>query len=202
MAIKFHEAKKLLNEYSAKVVSNDSAWKSFLTFAGGVYKYPFWDQLLIYAQRPDATAVASMEIWNERMHCWINRGSKGIALIEDEATKKLRYVFDVKDVHEAKYGGRKPQLWEMIPGSEEAVLSRLEQVYGSTDSTGSFSDRIMELADRIAEDYVPDLLEEIDSSSIDELNHIDMLIPQFDFSSDEGSITRIKVSEAYYKLCC
>ena len=86
-----------LAEKTAKRVSqNRESWMKFLTSAARIYKYPFKEQLLIYAQNPDATACASIEIWNKRMNCWVNKGSSGIALPDDTATygHKLKYVFD------------------------------------------------------------------------------------------------------------
>lgn len=79
------------------------------------YKYSFKEQMLIYAQRPDATACASLELWNEKMNCWVNKGAQGIALIDEEGVHRsgLKYVFDVKDVHEARFIGHKPKLWKM-----------------------------------------------------------------------------------------
>ena len=88
-------------------------WADFLSCASGIYLYPFQDQLLIYAQRPNATACASMEIWNRRMNCRIRRGAVGIALIDDTqgSRRKLRYVFDVSDTWPMPEIGRKPNLW-------------------------------------------------------------------------------------------
>ena len=175
MAMKFYEVKALVTEYSSRIVSSEEEWKSYLRSVGHIHKYPFREQLLIYAQRPDATAVASMEIWNERMGCWINRGSTGIALIEDEATRKLKYVFDVKDVHVGRFGGRKPNLWEMVPGAEGLVLERLEGIYGSTNPNSSFSDRIKEISRRISEDVVPDILEGLSDEDLQgsNISHLD-----------------------------
>ena len=73
----------LAKETAAEVVKNREEWMKYLTTAARLYKYPFWEQLLIYAQRPDATACASIELWNERMHCWVNKGAKGIALLDE-----------------------------------------------------------------------------------------------------------------------
>lgn len=98
-----------LAEKTAKRVSqNRESWMKFLTSAARIYKYPFKEQLLIYAQNPDATACASIEIWNKRMNCWVNKGSSGIALPDDIATygHKLKYVFDVSNVHAVKPNGR------------------------------------------------------------------------------------------------
>lgn len=101
----------------------------FLTSAARIYKYPFKEQLLIYAQNPDATACASIEIWNKRMNCWVNKGSSGIALPDDTATygHKLKYVFDVSNVHAVKPNGRYPKAWKLREEHKSDVLHRLEQ---------------------------------------------------------------------------
>jgi hypothetical protein len=115
MARRYHEIKGLA-EFNAKtIVSDEEQWKKFMHTAGHMYKYPFREQMLIYAQRPDATACASLELWNEKMNCWVNKGAQGIALIDEEGVHRsgLKYVFDVKDVHEARFIGHKPKLWKM-----------------------------------------------------------------------------------------
>lgn len=91
-----------------KVTRSEAEWKNYLRSASKLYKYPFKDQLLIYAQRPSATACADAKIWRKEMGCWINKGAHGIALISDNSLK-LKYVFDVSDVHEGKEG-KKPVL--------------------------------------------------------------------------------------------
>lgn len=137
-----------LAEKTAKRVSqNRESWMKFLTSAARIYKYPFKEQLLIYAQNPDATACASIEIWNKRMNCWVNKGSSGIALPDDIATygHKLKYVFDVSNVHAVKPNGRYPKAWKLREEHKSDVLHRLEQIYGSTDSTKPFEERIIEM---------------------------------------------------------
>ena len=148
MARRYHEIKGLA-EYTAKViVSDEQEWKKFLHTAGHMYKYPFREQMLIYAQRPDATACASLELWNEKMNCWVNKGAQGIALIDEEGVHRsgLKYVFDVKDVHEARFIGRKPRLWRMEEEHKGYVIDSLEKIYGETDASRPFENRIMELA--------------------------------------------------------
>lgn len=105
-----------LAEYTARnVAQSEDNWKYYLTTAARLYKYPFNEQMLIYAQRPDVTACASLETWNEKMNCWVNRGAKGIALIDTDSERpRLKYVFDVSDVHKARRIGRAPYLWELI----------------------------------------------------------------------------------------
>ena len=149
-----------LAEKTAKRVSqNRESWMKFLTSAARIYKYPFKEQLLIYAQNPDATACASIEIWNKRMNCWVNKGSSGIALPDDTATygHKLKYVFDVSNVHAVKPNGRYPKAWKLREEHKSDVLHRLEQIYGSTDSTKPFEERIIEISDQLAADAYTEL---------------------------------------------
>ena len=140
-----------LAEYTARYVAHsEENWKHYLTTAARLYKYPFNEQILIYAQRPDATACASLERWNEKMNCWVNRGAKGIALIDtDSECPRLKYVFDVSDVHKARRIGRDPYLWELKEEHKASVLAQLEKTYGATNVHMPFEERIMEIADRI-----------------------------------------------------
>ena len=123
----------LAEETAKEVVRNEESWRRYLNTASRLHKYQFKEQLLIYAKRPDATACASIEIWNEKMHCWVNKGAKGIALIDEDSFSGLKYVFDISDVHKARRIGQFPNLWEMREEHMEAVLSRLEKTYGDTD---------------------------------------------------------------------
>ncbi len=151
-----------LAEYTAKqVTENEREWKSFLDTASRFSKYPFKDQLLIYAQRPKATACASLEMWNERMNCWVNKGAKGIALIDDDGAHRsgLKYVFDVADVHEARFIGRKPKLWKMRQEHEEDVIASLENTYGEVQARG-FTEGIIEMSERVATDMAHDYVTE------------------------------------------
>ena len=112
-AEKFNKVSTLSQDMLKWITRNEEEWMKYLTTASRIYKYPFEEQVLIYAQKPEATAVASIPIWNERMFCWVNKGSKGIALLDKESPEKnmLKYVFDVSDVHKAKRIGRDPNLW-------------------------------------------------------------------------------------------
>ena len=169
MARRYHEIKGLA-EFTAKtIVSDEEQWKKFLHTAGHMYKYPFREQMLIYAQRPDATACASLELWNEKMNCWVNKGAQGIALIDEEGVHRsgLKYVFDVKDVHEARFIGHKPKLWKMEEEHKDYVIDSLERIYGETDASRSFESRIMELANRIASEMAPDIVSEQLSMSVE-----------------------------------
>ena len=175
MATKYEFISSLAKEESERVAKNGTAWMDYLKTAARLYKYPFNEQILIYAQRPDATACASIEVWNEKMNCWINKGSKGIALIdEDSARPRLKYVFDVSDVHKAKRIGRDPNLWVMKEEHQELVLNQLEKTYGATDKNYPFEVRIKEMADRIARDYLDLYAEDLgynaEGSSLEELD--------------------------------
>ena len=169
-------------ETSKEVARNEESWKKYLNTASRLYKYPFKDQLLIYAQRPDATACASIEIWNDKMHCWVNKGAKGIALIDEEGSPYtgLRYVFDISDVHKARRIGRFPQLWEMKEEHQEAVLDRLEGIYGDTNKEAGFTDRIREIAARIAQDCYGELASDMEylkeGSFLEELDELNVAV--------------------------
>ena len=169
MARRYHEIKGLA-EYTAKtIISDPQEWQKFLETAGRMYKYPFREQMLIYAQRPDATACASLELWNEKMNCWVNKGAQGIALIDEEGVHRsgLKYVFDVKDVHEARFIGQKPKLWVMREEHKDAVIDNLEKVYGETDQTRPFEDRIVEISKRIAAEMAPEIVTDQLSMSVE-----------------------------------
>ena len=181
MARRYYEIKGLA-EYTAKtIVSDEEQWKKFLHTAGHMYKYPFREQMLIYAQRPDATACASLELWNEKMNCWVNKGAQGIALIDEEGVHRsgLKYVFDVKDVHEARFVGHKPRLWSMEEEHKDYVIDSLEKIYGETDASRPFENRIMELANRIASEMAPDIVSDqlllsVEGSYLDGLDELNL----------------------------
>ena len=159
---KYHEISLLAGETARQVSKNGEEWAKYLTTAARLYRYPFDDQMLIYAQRPDANACATMETWNEKMFCWVNRGAKGIALFDRESeSPRLKYVFDVSDVHKSRRLGKDPYLWEIREEHKDAVLAQLEKTYGATDKDNSFESRLMEIAGRIAEDYYGELMQDM-----------------------------------------
>ena len=179
MAGKYHYISALAEMTAADIVKNENEWTRFLTTAARLYKYPFNEQMLIYAQRPDATACASLETWNEKMNCWVNRGAKGIALIDtDSERSRLKYVFDVSDVHKARRIGRDPYLWELREEHKAPVLAQLEKTYGATDVNMPFEERVMEIADRIVQDYYEELLPELnyvkEGSFLDDLDELNL----------------------------
>ena len=172
---KYIKISVLARETAKKVCRGREQWIRYLDVASRLYKYPFEDQLLIYAQRPDATACASLEMWNERMFCWVNRGAKGIALIDGESERpKLRYVFDVSDVHKARRIGKDPFIWHLREEHKEVVLAELEHIYGSTNASLPFENRIYKIAERIAEDFyeeaVDEVIEEAANSFLEDLD--------------------------------
>ncbi len=110
---KLQDIRKLAQEHAVSVSSSPGDWMDYMDTASRLYRYSFSDQLLIHAQRPDATACASLELWNEKMLRWVNRGARGIALFDETwQNTKLRYVFDISDTHMVA-GGRSPYLWQM-----------------------------------------------------------------------------------------
>ena len=150
-----------LAEYHATRISSSSRdWMNYLDTAARLYRYPFMDQLLIHAQRPKATACASLELWNEKMLRWVNRGAKGIALLDETMQKtRLRYVFDIQDTHKVK-GGRTPYLWQLQEKQQEALLNHLEEVYGlETKDAGNLSDALMATAKYMVEENLDEYLD-------------------------------------------
>ncbi len=103
------------------------------------------------------------------MNCWVNKGAQGIALIDEEGVHRsgLKYVFDVKDVHEARFIGHKPKLWKMEEEHKDYVIDSLEKIYGETDASRPFENRIMELANRIASEMAPDIVSDQLSMSVE-----------------------------------
>ena len=195
---KYDVISALSEETSKRVTRNEESWKKYLNTASRLYKYPFKDQLLIYAQRPDATACASIEIWNEKMHCWVNKGAKGIALFDEEGSPNtgLRYVFDISDVHKARRIGRFPRLWEMKGEHQEAVLDRLEGIYGDTDKEAGFTDRIREIASLIAQDCYGELASDMEylkeGSFLEELDELNIAVRVRETLADSIAYTVLK----------
>ena len=147
---------------TAREVSRDAqSWKQYLNTASRLYKYRFDDQLLIFAQRPEATACAGMELWNEKMGRWVKAGSKGIALIRgaENGRPRLEYVFDVADTRPVR-GARMPYLWEMREEHHAPVLAALGRQYGEGREKG-LGGRLMETAAKAAKRACPEYLREL-----------------------------------------
>ena len=164
-----------LATYTARTVTRDvGGWKKYLDTASRLYKYRFDEQLLIYAQRPDATACASMELWNDTMRRWVKPRSKGIALIRTSAGGRphLEYVFDVADTRPVR-GAKTPNLWEMTAEKSGAVTAALERQYGPSEET-DIGWQLMEQASRAVggacRDYLEDLRHDTRDSLLEELD--------------------------------
>lgn len=149
-----------LAQQNARYVSNSPQdWMSYLDVAARLYRYSFTDTLLIHAQRPDATACAEMELWNQKMSRWVNRGAKGIALLDDTGPRtKLRYVFDIADTHLVR-GGKTPLLWNLDNHEhEQTILDHLADTYGLSQ-TDSMNTALMELAQQLTADNLDEAMD-------------------------------------------
>ena len=154
---KLQDIRELAQEHAVSVSSSPRDWMDYMDTASRLYRYSFSDQLLIHAQHPEATACASLELWNEKMFRWVNRGARGIALLDENGhNTRLRYVFDISDTHMVA-GGRSPYLWQMQEHQQEEILTHLAEAYGLEEKdTGTLSDALM----AVAREMVADSLEE------------------------------------------
>ena len=164
-----------LAQQNARYVSNSPQdWMSYLDVAARLYRYSFTDALLIHAQRPDATACAELELWNQKMSRWVNRGAKGIALLDDTGPRtKLRYVFDIADTHLVR-GGRTPLLWNLDSHEhEQAILDHLADTYGLSQ-TDSMNAALLELAQQLTADNLDEAMDglayEVKDTFLEELD--------------------------------
>ena len=178
MAYKLQKISELANKTAQAVTRDANGWMRYLDTASRLYKYPFDEQLLIYAQRPDATACASMELWNGTMRRWIKPGSKGIAIIRKDKRGKpgLEYVYDYADTRPVR-GAREPYLWQMREEHHSAVLAALEQRYGPA-ANGDIGEQIMGLArravDEVYRDRLTDLAYDTKDSFLEELDELNL----------------------------
>ena len=173
MASKLRLITDLYGETLTKISNNPNEWMSFLNCAAMNYKYPFNDQVLIYAQRPEAVACAKIEAWNKRVGRWINRGAKGIALLsEDNGYTNLRYVFDIADTN-SKYG-KSFRLWSVSKPYELDIIESLENKYGELEDKSSLGLAIKSVSKIIVEDNIQDYLQDLmfyrDNSSLETLD--------------------------------
>ena len=143
---KYNDIRELAQQNARWVSNSPKDWMNYLDVAARLYRYSFKDTLLIHAQRPDATACAELEVWNKKMNRWVNRGAKGIALLDDASPRaKLRYVFDIADTHLVQ-GGRTPILWRIDDSEhQQMILDHLADTYALTQ-TDSMNAALMELA--------------------------------------------------------
>lgn len=160
MASKLRLITDLYGETLTQISKNPDDWMSFLECAAMNYKYPFNDQVLIYAQRPEAVACAKIEAWNKQVGRWVNRGAKGIALLsEDNGYTNLRYVFDIADTN-SKFG-KSFRLWSVPKPYEVDIIESLENKYGELEDKSSLGLAIKSVSKIIVEDNMQDYLEDL-----------------------------------------
>ncbi len=177
MANKVKNIRALSIETAREITQTPENWMQFLDAASRIYKYPFHEQMLIYAQRPDAIACAPIEVWNKNLRRWVNRGSKGIALLDDSGSYlKLKYVFDFTDTHPG-YQGLIPFIWKMETAFQEPVLSHLEATYNFETLPTNLPDALLEIGKTSAAENYPDYLDDFHRavpgsflSGLDDLN--------------------------------
>lgn len=177
MAKKFDLITALYEEEQKLIVRSPESWKSFLSSACRNYKLRFDDLILVYAQRPDATAVLEIEKWNNNFGRWVNTGAKGIAVFDDvkSGSQRLKHYFDISDTHETKYSRPVP-LWEMRDEYIPQVIETLENTFGELENKDTLIDAILSAADIAVDDNIPDytsdLLTVTENSFLEELDDI------------------------------
>lgn len=159
MARKYDLISELYRRTAHAVVSDVENWQAFLRCACRNYRLRFDEQLLIYAQRPDATAVLEIERWNDKFGRWVNRGAKGIAVFEDadRSRQRLTHYFDISDTHASRYSRPIP-IWEMKPEYTDDVIESLENTFGELENRESLADAVLSAAKNAVEDNIPDYL--------------------------------------------
>ena len=161
MAAKYQLITELYRRTGVAVAKNPQAWQGFLSSACRNYKCRFDEQLLIYAQRPDAVAVAKLETWNRQFKRWVNKDSKGIAVFDPKGRRNtLKYYFDVSDTHEGYYGSRPVPIWQMDERYEQAVMERLSDRFGDVENT-DLASALMETAKNAVEDNLQDYFSQL-----------------------------------------
>ena len=178
MAAKYQLITELYQRTSAGIARNAQAWQGFLASACRNYKCRFDEQVLIYAQRPDATAVAKLETWNTVFKRWVNKDSKGIAVFDLKGRRNtLKYYFDISDTHEGYYGSRPVPIWQMDERYEQAVIERLSDRFGDIEGS-DLASALMETAKNAVEDHLPDYLAELKNwrtdSFLEELDDLNL----------------------------
>ena len=157
---KLQDIRDLAQEHAVSVSGSPRDWMDYMDTASRLYRYSFSDQLLIHAQHPEATACASLELWNEKMFRWVNRGARGIALLDETGQHtRLRYVFDISDTHMVA-GGRNPYLWQMQEHQREEILTHLAEVYALEEKdTATLQDALMAVAREMVSDNLEEYLD-------------------------------------------
>ena len=196
MANKLYAMEQLTEEVAKDVAASPQEWMRFLNTASRLYKYTFPEQLLIYAQRPEATAVASMEIWNQKMYRWIKKGSKGIALIDNTSgpKTKLRYVFDVQDTYKVRNLGKDPQLWNLPMEGEQLVADYLQEQLSLEDTEGGFAESLHQAAKESMQEWLPDALEEL------RLDVTGTFLEELDEQNQEVEFRELMTNSVWYVL--
>ena len=156
---KFNDIRELAQQNARWVSNSPKDWMNYLDVAARLYRYSFKDTLLIHAQRPDATACAELEVWNKKMNRWVNRGAKGIALLDDASPRaKLRYVFDIADTHLVQ-GGKTPILWRIDYSEHQRMtLDHLADTYALTQAD-SMNAALMELAQQLTAENLEEAMD-------------------------------------------
>ena len=177
MPTKFQFITELYDQTVRSVTSSYKSWTGFLRAACYNYKCPFDEQILIYAQRPDATAVLEMERWNRKFGRWVNRGAKSIAVFGDDGQHMLKLYFDVSDTHESRFAHPLP-IWTMQPAFEPAVIETLEATFGNLAEKENLAEAVRSashnaVADNIT-DYLHDLLDCREDSLLEELDDLNL----------------------------
>ena len=170
MPTKAEQYAKMADQVARQLTGSWQEWAGFLTTAARLYKYPFHEQLMIYAQRPDATACAEYDLWNDRMGRYVRRGSKGIALVDDSGDRpRLRYVFDISDTGTREHS-RTPWLWTMNEEHTMPVMAMLEGNYGvgGEELPQQLADVAAGLAEEYWTDHRQDILYIVDGSFLEE----------------------------------
>lgn len=181
MASVLQQYSQLADFTATQITGSYQSWTDFLTTAARLYKYPYHEQLMIYAQRPDATACADYELWNKRMGRYVRRGAKGIALIDHSGdAPKLKYVFDVADTRTTERS-RSPYLWEYRPEHEQAVSAALEEQF-AVPNDGSITEQLEQISSVKVTEYFlahqQDILGIVDGSYLEEYHDYDKGRPQ------------------------
>lgn len=182
MARRYEQITELYRQSIREITSRPENWTSFLRSACRNYRLPFDELVLIYAQRPDATAVLPIEGkngWNKRFGRWVNRGATGIAVFDREYVHgtRLKYYFDISDTHESRFARPVP-LWEVQPGQEADVIESLENRFGELESKGNLASALLSTAKNAVEDNMPDYLSDLlisrEGSFLEELDDLNV----------------------------
>ncbi|CAB1246255.1 protein of unknown function [Ruminococcaceae bacterium BL-6] len=188
---------QMADHTATQITASHESWTDFLKTSAQLYKYPYHEQLMIYAQRPNATACAGYELWNEKMHRYIRRGSKGIALIDASGDRPgIRYVFDVSDTG-SRDDSRRPFLWEYRPEHEDAVTAALELEYEVPGEKG-LADQLEQIAGQLANEYWQehqyDILHTVDGSFLEEYD-------EFNIGAQFRSAAAVSITYAVLSRC-